>query len=125
MDSLLSLSPTLSDAYYNRGVAWINLGNIDRACSDFRKSQELGSKINKDFVEYECNPEFTRIHVKAVLQRRKSLPRIGLPATLYTCGYAECTPAGANMLRCSFLDLNVRIIPKKKIVAITVSFSVL
>ena len=41
-DKAISLDPKLAEAYYNRGIANINLGKKDTGISDLSKAGELG-----------------------------------------------------------------------------------
>src|SRR5512138_180349 len=56
LDSLLVLNPVIGEAYYNRGLAKINLGDMNDACIDFQLAQQYSTSITKDFIDYQCNP---------------------------------------------------------------------
>jgi Tfp pilus assembly protein PilF len=50
-DKALVLDPKLALAYVNRVVVWINKGNMDLACADFRKACELGKYEGMEFCK--------------------------------------------------------------------------
>jgi aminopeptidase N len=60
LDTLINTVPDFAEGYYNRGLAWLSLGNTVEACTDLQTALKLGENINKDFIAYECDPSFTR-----------------------------------------------------------------
>jgi aminopeptidase N len=116
MDTLLSLVPDFPNALYNRGIAKINLGDIENACVDMELAQSLGLDENRLFIDYTCNPGSIRdILIKQFYKKEIVYPELG-----FRPGYSR-----ADTLRGSlrpertcfdvyFYDLRVRIIPKGK-----------
>ncbi|MFO7655445.1 MAG: M1 family metallopeptidase [Bacteroidales bacterium] len=58
MDQIIEVLPLYSNAYYNKGIARLNLGDAEGACNDISKAVELGFDKNKNFYQYLCQPEF-------------------------------------------------------------------
>jgi aminopeptidase N len=118
MDSLLKIVPDFPDGYYNRGIAKISLGNTAGACADLQMAQKLGTSINKDFIEYQCDPSFVRnIMIKEFYKKEPVYPESGYRPH-YTHGD---TLRGAlrperTCFDVTFYDLTVRILPKKKMI---------
>ena len=68
----------MADAYYNRGIAKTNLGDVKGACEDLEMSQKTADGGNKVFIEYQCNPDFVReIMVKQFYKDEKVFPQYG------------------------------------------------
>lgn len=116
LDSLLILNPTVGEAYYNRGLAKINLGDMDDACLDLHLAQQYQTSINKDFIEYQCNPEYIRsVMIKEFYKNDKVYPETG-----YRPRYTRAdTLRGAlrperTCFDVNFYDLYVSIYPKNK-----------
>ena len=99
MDTLLKMSPGLGDAYYNRGIAKMNLGNFESACIDLQMAQKTGTNISKEFVEYECNPEFIRkMMVKMFYKNYYRLSRTRIPSPVYPCRHIKGSSATGTYL---------------------------
>ena len=49
----LDLKPRFADAYNNRGLAELRLGNNQRACYDFKKAIFLGSQNTEKWLKSE------------------------------------------------------------------------
>ncbi len=47
----LEINPRDADAYVNRGVAYMSIGQYDKAWEDVDKAQDLGYKINPQFLK--------------------------------------------------------------------------
>jgi aminopeptidase N len=115
LDTLLQFY-TIPDAYYNRGIAKINLGNLESACTDLNMALELGVNMNKEFVDFECNPEYIR---NLILNQFYSNIKV-YPETGYRPRYTRAdTLRGAlrperTCFNVNFYDLKVRIIPAGK-----------
>lgn len=115
LDTLLGIYP-LADAFYNRGIAKINLGNRSGACDDLNNAVSLGANLNKAFIEYECNPSYLRdLMLKQFYKNTKVFPETG-----YRPKYTRAdTLRGAlrperTCFDVNFYDLKVRIIPAGK-----------
>jgi tetratricopeptide (TPR) repeat protein len=50
----LDIQPANSDVWLNKGVALLNMGKIDDACHDFRKSLVLGNKKATPYISRYC-----------------------------------------------------------------------
>lgn len=50
-DTVIELEPENSEAYNNRGWARRNIGDIDGACNDWKKSKKLGNQEAKIILE--------------------------------------------------------------------------
>lgn len=113
---LLKTTPDFPDAYYNRGIARINLGDIENACIDLQTAQSYGLAISKDFFNYTCSPDLIRnLLVKEYYKNEVVLPELG-----YRPKYTRAdTLRGAlndnrSCYDVHYYDLRVRIIPKGK-----------
>ncbi len=51
----IELNPKYADAYYNRGIAKIELGQKDNGCLDFSKAGELGHAEAYESIKEYCN----------------------------------------------------------------------
>lgn len=116
MNALLRMLPIYSEAYYNRGIARINLGDMEKACADLQTAQSYGMTENKKLVEYTCNPEFLRdLLLKQYYKKVTVYPELG-----YRPRYTRAdTLRGAlrherNCYNVYYYDLRVRIIPQGK-----------
>lgn len=128
LDTLIRMAPGAAEAYYNRGLAWLSLGNHLEACKDLSHSQSLGGNINKEYLKYECDPSYIRdLLIEQFYKNVKVDPKLG-----YRPSYTRAdTLRGAlrferTCFDVSFYDLNIRIIPagKKIIGNNTVYFTV-
>jgi aminopeptidase N len=116
MDSVLVLNSMVGEAYYNRALAKINLGNIEDACADLQLAQQYETKISKDFIDYQCDPEFVRkIMIKEFYKNEKVYPQTG-----YRPQYTRAdTLRGAlrperTCFDVTFYNLSVSIFPDNK-----------
>ncbi len=55
-DKAIKLNPKLADAYYNRGLAKIELDQKDSGCLDLSKAGELGFDKAYEAIKEYCNP---------------------------------------------------------------------
>jgi hypothetical protein len=51
LTKVLELNPYYTRAYYNRAVGYYQLKLYDKAWADVHKAQDLGVKVNSDFME--------------------------------------------------------------------------
>ena len=58
MNEYLKLKPGNSIAFYNRGLARIKLGDIDKACLDLLKAKAAGYSKKTKFIRYYCDPAY-------------------------------------------------------------------
>jgi aminopeptidase N len=116
IDTLLTEVPDLSDALYNRGIAKINLGDLESACADLELAQKQGTEVNRQFTDFMCNPVFIReILLKQFYKKETVYPELG-----YRPRYTRSdTLRGAlrperTCFNVCFYDLRVKIIPHGK-----------
>ncbi len=116
LDSLLDSYPDIADAYYNRGIARLNLGDQKSACADLQIARQLGIEMNKEFIDYTCDPKFIRdLLLKQFYDKVKVYPETG-----YRPRYTRAdTLRGAlrperTCFDVNFYDLSLRIIPAGK-----------
>ena len=50
----LDLNPENSDVWLNKGISLLNLGKVDDACYDFRKSFSMGNKRASEYISNNC-----------------------------------------------------------------------
>ena len=50
----IELNPNSPDAYYNRGYSKGENGDMEGACSDWRKASSLGDEDAAEFVKEDC-----------------------------------------------------------------------
>lgn len=50
----LDLAPNNHDVWLNKGIALVNVGKVDDACHDFRKSSALGNKKATGYISRYC-----------------------------------------------------------------------
>jgi tetratricopeptide (TPR) repeat protein len=48
---VIELNPTNPATYHNRAVMYYQLKEFDRAWGDVRKAEELGAKVNPEFIQ--------------------------------------------------------------------------
>lgn len=60
-DHLLKLDPTYYQAYYQRGLAYIGLGDASNACGDFTIAQHKPSKELKKAIKTHCKKYDTKL----------------------------------------------------------------
>ncbi len=116
LDTLLALAPGFADGYYNRGVAKISLGDVENACADMLLAQNLGTNINKQFVNYECNPEYIRnILLKQFYKKETVYPELGYrPRYTHADTLRGALRPERTCYDVTFYDLDVRIFPAAK-----------
>ncbi|UCH13625.1 MAG: hypothetical protein JSV22_11010, partial [Bacteroidales bacterium] len=116
MNEYLEIKPGNSSAVYNRGLARIKLGDIDKACLDFLTAKNAGFRRKARFVNFYCNPSYIVKLLKKHFYKNEEL--------LYEKGYRpEYTRADSlrgalrqerNCYNVYYYDLTVRIIPHGK-----------
>jgi aminopeptidase N len=116
MNILLKTIPNSANALYNRGIARLNLGDLDNACYDLELAGSAGSKDNKLFVKYLCNEDFVRdLMLKQFYKKQKVYPELGYRPK-YT--RADSLRGTLSPERACFdvyyYDLHVKIMPKTK-----------
>ena len=116
LNTLVSNDTLYPSALYNRGIAWMYLGDLENACADLTIAKSMGVEINKEFFGYTCNTAFLRdFLIKEFYPREKLNPETG-----YRPGYTRSdTLRGAlraerTCFDVYFYDLRVRIIPRGK-----------
>jgi aminopeptidase N len=78
MNILLKAIPNFADAFYNRGIARLNLGDLDNACRDLEAARSAGSSENKQYINYLCNEDYIRdLMLKQFYKKQKVLPELG------------------------------------------------
>jgi aminopeptidase N len=116
MNSFLKVIPGFADALYNRGIAKLNLGDLDEACQDLEQARSEGSAENRQFVNYLCNKEYvTDLMLKQFYKKQKVYPESGFRPH-YT--RADSLRGALRPERICFdvyyYDLHVKIIPNGK-----------
>lgn len=116
LDTLLRLYPVIGDAYYNRGISKINLGNIEGACADLQLAKELGVNMNSGFVNFTCNQEFIRdLLLKQFYKNVKVYPETGWrPRYTRADTLRGALRPERTCFDVYFYDLKLRIIPFRK-----------
>jgi aminopeptidase N len=116
MNDLLRLVPLNTNAYYNRGVAKISLGDLDNACADLRTAQSLGLDENKSFIGYTCDPGFVReFLLKEFYKKETVYPELGYrPRYTRADTLRGALRAERTCYNVYYYDLRVRIIPQGK-----------
>ncbi len=116
MDTLIKIDPDMADAWYNRGIAKTNLGDLKGACADLEMAQNAGNGGGKVFIEYQCNPDFIReIMIKQFYSKEKVFPQYG-----YRPAYTRADTLRGSLRKertsydVNFYNLTVQIIPKGK-----------
>jgi aminopeptidase N len=116
MNELLKVVPGYSYAYYNKGIARMNLGDVDGACRDISRAIALGADRDTKFYEFICQDEAKYKGLKKHFYRDEEL----YPENGYRPRYTwKDSLRGALRLERTcfdiyFYDLTVRIIPRKK-----------
>lgn len=116
MNALLQMMPGYANAYYNRGIAWVNLGDMDRACADLQTALSFGMSENKKLVEYTCNPDFVReLLLKQFYKKETVHPELGYrPEYTHADTLRGALRAERTSYDVTYYDLRVRIMPKGK-----------
>ncbi len=116
MNRLIEVEPAHAAAYYNRGLAKINLGDIDDACNDFHDAAILGFEKNKLLARYYCDPSYKLNFLKKYYYKKETLlpennnrPRYTRADTLRGALRPERTCFDVY-----YYELTVRIIPQGK-----------
>jgi len=55
-NKVIEINPKFGEAYYNRGVAKLGLGQKDSGCLDLSKARELGFDKAYESIKKLCNP---------------------------------------------------------------------
>jgi aminopeptidase N len=116
LNLILRRFPGTASALYNRGIARLNLGDNDNACSDLDQARSAGSKENRLALNYVCNQEFMRdLMVKEYYPKQKVYPEYGYRPK-YT--HADTLRGSLNYFRncydVNYYDLQVKILPLRK-----------
>jgi aminopeptidase N len=116
INALLKIVPFYPNAFYNRGIARMYLGDIENACADLNIARSLGTDGNKTLLRYPCDPDFIRNFLIEEFYKKETV----YPETGYRPAYtrADTLRGGLRKERTCydvyFYDLRVRIIPKGK-----------
>ncbi len=114
MNQIIRLFPFFSDAYYNRGLAKLNLGDVEGACIDMKLADEKNSKEVDDFFKYLCDSDWMIKLFKNYYYRHTKLYRETGYRPLYT--RADTLRGALRPERTCFdvfyYNLCVRVIPK-------------
>ncbi len=116
MNEYLEIISSQPYAIYNRGIAKLNLGDIEGACADLSLSEKLGFKVKKQLFSYLCiKDEKFKFLKKAYYKHTDIFPENGC-RPYYT---RKDTLRGAlrperTCFDVLFYNLTVRIIPKGK-----------
>jgi tetratricopeptide (TPR) repeat protein len=51
---VIMIDKSYKDAYYKRGILFYKMGSSDKACKDWEKARELGSKPAKNIIKKYC-----------------------------------------------------------------------
>jgi tetratricopeptide (TPR) repeat protein len=54
IDAALKLDPTIYDAYYYKGQAWLNIGNVANACGNWKIAQHKPSEKLSQAIKKNC-----------------------------------------------------------------------
>ncbi len=116
MNALLKVIPDFANGLYNRGIARLNMGDIDKACDDLNLARAAGSNENKQFTNFLCDPKYVRdLLLKQFYKDEKVYPELG-----YRPKYTRADTL-RGMLRPErtcfdvyFYNLDVKIIPRGK-----------
>lgn len=116
MNVFLKALPNFGDAFYNRAIAKLNLGNQAGACSDLEAAKNAGSTQNRQFINYLCNQSYmVDLMLKQFYKKQKVYPELGF-RPVYT--RADSLRGALRPERTCFdvyyYDLYVKIIPKGK-----------
>ncbi len=116
MNQIISVLPQYPYAYYNKGIAKLNLGDVDEACADISKAVSLGFDKNSKFYDYLCNSDMKLKLLKKQFYPHDELYRDNGYRPHYT---RKDTLRGAlrperTCYDVYFYDLTVRIIPRGK-----------
>jgi aminopeptidase N len=116
MNSFLKMIPGFADALYNRGIARLNLGNLDEACQDLEQARSEGSTENKQFVNYLCNKDYVRdLMLKQFYKKQKVYPEYAYrPKYTRADSLRGALRPERTCFDVYFYDLRVKIIPKGK-----------
>ncbi len=119
LDKFLKILPGTSTAIYNRGIAKLNLGDLEGACIDLSLAKTLGFKMDNNFYAYMCDKDF-----KLDLLKKEFYKNTELYADLdYRPKYTrKDTLRGAlrperTCFDVFYYDLEVKIIPRGKKIA--------
>jgi aminopeptidase N len=114
MNQVIRLFPSFSDAYYNRGIARLNLGDVEGACRDISLANEQHSKEADSYFKFLCDSAWMLKMLKEYYYKRTKL----YPETGYRPHYtlADTLRGSLRPERICFdvfyYDLRVKIFPK-------------
>lgn len=116
LNALLSCEPENANFHYNRGIAWLSLGDTERGCTDLRQAVVCGMTEKRKLVEYTCDPAWMRNALineyykeETVYPERGYRPRYTRADSLRGALRKERTCYDVF-----YYDLRVRIMPGKK-----------
>ncbi len=112
----IELNPDFGKAIHNRGIAKVNLGNIDDACNDLNSVYSFGLNKLKKTIAFICDNQGTTSFIKNRMIYKKGAFAENNFQPIYTLAD---TLRGAlrferNCFDVTYYDLNIRIIPKEK-----------
>jgi aminopeptidase N len=116
MNQLLKQIPDFSSAVYNRGIARLNLGDVEGACNDFKMAQKLGFEDNMKFVQFTCDPELKIKYLKNNYYKRIHLyPELGYrPRYTHADSLMGALRSERTCYDVVYYNLSVKIIPWNK-----------
>ncbi len=116
LNELLKINPEYSIAHYNKGIARLNLGDLEGACTSLSSAIALGAGKDTKFYEYMCRDEAKYKGLKKYFYGDEEI----FPENGYRPRYTrKDSLRGAlrperTCFDVYFYDLTVRIIPRKK-----------
>ncbi|MBN2481088.1 MAG: M1 family metallopeptidase [Bacteroidales bacterium] len=116
MNRLTELIPGLHSAIYNRGVARLNLGDREGACSDMELARSLGLTEHTDFIDYTCDDEIIReAMIRYYYENTRVYPELGYrPQYTRADSLRGALRSERTCFDVFFYNLSVKIIPKRK-----------
>jgi|WetSurSiteA1Bulk_404760.scaffolds.fasta_scaffold00934_6 aminopeptidase N len=116
MNNLLSIAPLYPNAFYNRGIAYMNLGDMESACADLNNALSLGVDENKKMIGYLCDPDVVRnLLLEQYYKKETVYPELGYrPRYTHADTLRGSLRAERTCFDVYFYDLRVKIIPKGK-----------
>jgi aminopeptidase N len=116
LNTLVSNDTLYPSALYNRGIAWMYLGDLENACTDLTMAKSMGVEVNKEFFGYTCDAAFLRdFLIKEFYPKEKVNPETGYrPEYTRADTLRGALRAERTCYDVYFYDLGVRIIPRGK-----------
>lgn len=114
MNMLIRKNSAYANAFYNRGIARLNLGDLENACNDLQTAQSKGADENQRFIGYLCNQEMIRdLLIKQNYNKQQVFPEQGFrPKYTRADTLRGALRPERTCFDVYFYDLNVKIIPK-------------